>query len=87
MKEGDGIKQKNIYIHTQTQHCGVREKGVGEVGKNAGNKGERDFAQDDGCIMQCIDDVLLSCALEIYMVLRIYVGPINSICNIFSLKK
>ena len=30
---------------------------------------EKDFAWGDGCMMQCADGVLLSCTLEICMVL------------------
>ena len=42
-------------------------------GKNGKMGMERDFAWGDECMMQCADDVLLSCALETCVI------PTNSI--------
>ena len=44
---------------------------------------ERDctLGDGDGCTMQCVDNVLLSCTLETCMVLQTNVTPINSIKN------
>ena len=51
---------------------------------------ERDCAWGDGRMMQCADDVLLSCTLETYMVFETNVTPINSIkkikCNGLKIK-
>ena len=40
---------------------------------------EKDYAWGDGCLIQCTDDVLLSCTVETCMVLQTNVTPINSI--------
>ena len=48
---------------------GKRWGGVGGGGQRGDMGMERDFAWGDGCTVWCADDVLLSCPLEIRMVL------------------
>ena len=50
-----------------------------EVDKGPGLGMERDLVWCDRCTMQYAGDVLLSCTLEICMVLQTNVTPINSV--------
>ena len=82
MRKGDGIKQHVCIlqiphigkISPQRQQCGDSQREgecrVGGGGQRVVGIGiERDFAWADGNMMQCADDVLLSCTLKTCMVL------------------
>ena len=57
--------------------------GLGGGGRRGEMGTERDLDRGKGCMMQCADDVLMSCTLETYMGLQTNVTPINSIKNVF----
>lgn len=52
-----------------------------EVGKAGEMQTAGDCAGGDGCTMQHVHDVLLSCTLEPYVVLQTNITPVNSIKN------
>ena len=74
------MKWSNMWIQT-TVLWHLEGKGAGGRWRWAqGGMGtEREFVWGDRCMMQCADDVLLSCKLETCIVLWTNITPINSI--------
>ena len=73
MKEGEGIKQNNIYNTDTDSSVVVSGRGKGGVGRQRwaeeGKWGRKRLAWGDRCTVQCSDDVLLSFTLETCMIL------------------
>ena len=68
----------SLYVDRYIDHSMVIARGKGCVGRRRwakeGKMGmEGNVAWGDGCTMDCVDDVLLSCTLEPCMVLQINV--------------